>query len=53
PQPSALRGAFRARARLDDVRTHDLPHTYASNAVSLDMPIQMVGRLQLDHVRHQ
>ncbi|WP_244888593.1 hypothetical protein [Roseovarius tolerans] len=35
------------------MRTHDLRHTYASNAVSSGMPIQMVGRLQLDHVRHQ
>ncbi|MXU66052.1 site-specific integrase [Oceanomicrobium pacificus] len=36
---------IRARAGLDDVRIHDLRHTYASNAVSSGMPIQMVGRL--------
>lgn len=36
---------IRARAGLDDVRIHDLRHTYASVAVSSGMPIQMVGRL--------
>ncbi len=36
---------IRARAGLDGVRIHDLRHTYASNAVSEGMPIQMVGRL--------
>ena len=36
---------IRARAGLTDVRLHDLRHTYASNAVSSGMPIQMVGRL--------
>ena len=36
---------IRAKAGLDDVRIHDLRHTYASNAVSSGMPIQMVGRL--------
>ena len=36
---------LRARAGLDGVRIHDLRHTYASNAVSSGMPIQMVGRL--------
>jgi integrase len=36
---------IRKRAGLDDVRLHDLRHTYASNAVSSGMPIQMVGRL--------
>jgi integrase len=36
---------IRARADLDDVRIHDLRHTYASNAVSSGMAIQMVGRL--------
>ncbi|NOR62065.1 MAG: tyrosine-type recombinase/integrase [Rhodobacteraceae bacterium] len=30
---------------LDGVRIHDLRHTYASNAVSGGMPIQMVGKL--------
>ncbi|WIY26312.1 tyrosine-type recombinase/integrase [Parasedimentitalea psychrophila] len=36
---------IRKRAQLDNVRIHDLRHTYASNAVSSGMPIQMVGRL--------
>jgi integrase len=36
---------IRARAGLAGVRIHDLRHTYASNAVSSGMPIQMVGRL--------
>lgn len=36
---------IRARAGLQGVRIHDLRHTYASNAVSSGMPIQMVGRL--------
>lgn len=36
---------IRARAGLPDVRIHDLRHTYASNAVSSGMTIQMVGRL--------
>ncbi|WP_037309580.1 site-specific integrase [Ruegeria halocynthiae] len=36
---------IRKRAGLNDVRIHDLRHTYASNAVSSGMPIQMVGRL--------
>lgn len=43
---------IRARAGLDDVRIHDLRHTYASNAVSSGMPIQMVGRL-LGHTQIQ
>jgi integrase len=43
---------IRARAGLDDVRIHDLRHTYASNAVSEGMPIQMVGRL-LGHTQLQ
>ena len=42
----------RARAGLPDVRIHDLRHTYASNAVSSGMPIQMVGRL-LGHTQLQ
>lgn len=36
---------IRDRAGLTNVRIHDLRHTYASNAVSSGMPIQMVGRL--------
>ncbi|MGO4853347.1 tyrosine-type recombinase/integrase [Phaeovulum sp. W22_SRMD_FR3] len=43
---------IRARAGLPDVRIHDLRHTYASNAVSSGMPIQMVGRL-LGHTQLQ
>lgn len=36
---------IRERAGLYGVRIHDLRHTYASNAVSDGMPIQMVGKL--------
>ena len=36
---------IRDRAELPGVRIHDLRHTYASNAVSGGMPIQMVGKL--------
>ena len=43
---------IRERAGLSDVRIHDLRHTYASNAVSSGMPIQMVGRL-LGHTQLQ
>lgn len=43
---------IRARAGLQNVRIHDLRHTYASNAVSSGMPIQMVGRL-LGHTQIQ
>lgn len=43
---------IRARAELPGVRIHDLRHTYASNAVSSGMPIQMVGRL-LGHAELQ
>lgn len=43
---------IRAKAGLDNVRIHDLRHTYASNAVSSGMPIQMVGRL-LGHTQLQ
>jgi integrase len=43
---------IRALAELGDVRIHDLRHTYASNAVSSGMPIQMVGRL-LGHTQLQ
>ncbi|MFA3919687.1 tyrosine-type recombinase/integrase [Ruegeria hyattellae] len=43
---------IRDQARLSDVRIHDLRHTYASNAVSSGMPIQMVGRL-LGHTQLQ
>lgn len=43
---------IRKRAELAGVRIHDLRHTYASNAVSSGMPIQMVGRL-LGHTQLQ
>ncbi len=43
---------IRALAGLSGVRIHDLRHTYASNAVSSGMPIQMVGRL-LGHTQLQ
>ncbi|MDP5220255.1 tyrosine-type recombinase/integrase [Ruegeria sp. 2205SS24-7] len=43
---------IREQAGLSDVRIHDLRHTYASNAVSFGMPIQMVGRL-LGHTQLQ
>ncbi|KEP70532.1 integrase [Thioclava dalianensis] len=43
---------IRERAGLAGVRIHDLRHTYASNAVSSGMPIQMVGRL-LGHTQLQ
>jgi integrase len=43
---------IRERAELTGVRIHDLRHTYASNAVSSGMPIQMVGRL-LGHTQIQ
>ncbi|MEX1663037.1 tyrosine-type recombinase/integrase [Thioclava sp. 15-R06ZXC-3] len=43
---------IRTRAGLEGVRIHDLRHTYASNAVSSGMPIQMVGRL-LGHTQLQ
>lgn len=43
---------IRAAASLEDVRIHDLRHTYASNAVANGMPIQMVGKL-LGHTQLQ
>ncbi|WP_264211164.1 site-specific integrase [Leisingera thetidis] len=43
---------IREKAGLPNVRIHDLRHTYASNAVSSGMPIQMVGRL-LGHTQLQ
>ncbi len=43
---------IRAKANLEGVRIHDLRHTYASNAVSSGMAIQMVGRL-LGHTQLQ
>ncbi|PLS19845.1 site-specific integrase [Neptunicoccus cionae] len=43
---------IRERAGLPNTRIHDLRHTYASNAVSSGMPIQMVGKL-LGHTQLQ
>ncbi|QPZ89692.1 site-specific integrase [Thioclava electrotropha] len=43
---------IRKSAGLEDVRIHDLRHTYASNAVANGMPIQMVGKL-LGHTQIQ
>ena len=43
---------IRGLAGFDDVRIHDLRHTFASIAVSGGMPIQMVGRL-LGHTQLQ
>jgi len=43
---------IRARAGLDDVRIHDLRHTYASNALASGLPIEMVGKL-LGHTQIQ
>lgn len=43
---------IRARAGLDDVRIHDLRHTYASNAVMQGMSLPMVGKL-LGHTQIQ
>lgn len=36
---------LRADARLDDVRLHDLRHSYASSGVSGGVPLQIVGKL--------
>ena len=35
----------RARARLDDVRIHDLRHSYASRALALGESLPMIGKL--------
>ena len=35
----------RARAKLDDVRLHDLRHSYASRALALGEPLPMIGKL--------
>lgn len=37
--------ALRSLARLDDVRIHDLRHTYASIGAGLGMSLPMIGRL--------
>ena len=36
---------LRARAGLDDVRIHDLRHSYASRALALGESLSMIGRL--------
>lgn len=43
---------IRAEADLDDVRIHDLRHTYASQAILQGMNIPMVGKL-LGHTQIQ
>ncbi|MEM7172434.1 MAG: site-specific integrase [Pseudomonadota bacterium] len=43
---------IRSQANLDDVRIHDLRHTYASHAVMKGMSIAMVGKL-LGHTQIQ
>lgn len=43
---------IRKLAKLEDVRIHDLRHTYASNAVAAGMDIVMVGKL-LGHTQIQ
>ena len=43
---------FRARAGLDDVRIHDLSHTFASRALALGESLTMIGKL-LGHTQVQ
>ena len=43
---------IRAKAGLDDVRIHDLRHTYASKALASGMSLYMVGQL-LGHTQYQ
>ena len=43
---------IRARAKLDDVRLHDLRHSYASGALALGEGLPMIGRL-LGHTQVQ
>ncbi len=43
---------IRHRAGLDDVRIHDLRHSFASNAIALGMSLPMVGKL-LGHSQMQ
>lgn len=42
----------RERAGLDDVRIHDLRHSFASRALALGEPLPMIGRL-LGHTKIQ
>ena len=43
---------IRARAELDDVRIHDLRHTFASRALALGEGLPMIGKL-LGHTQVQ
>jgi integrase len=43
---------IRERAGLSDVRIHDLRHTYASNALTAGLSLEMVGKL-LGHTQFQ
>lgn len=43
---------IRTYANLNDVRLHDLRHTYASNAIAAGLPIEMIGKL-LGHTQIQ
>lgn len=43
---------IRSKAGLNDVRIHDLRHSYASNAIALGMSLPMVGKL-LGHTQIQ
>lgn len=43
---------IRGRAGLNDVRIHDLRHTYASHAIAAGMSLQLVGKL-LGHTQVQ
>lgn len=43
---------IRAKAGIDDVRIHDLRHTYASKALASGMSLYMVGQL-LGHTQYQ
>ena len=42
----------RSLARFDDVRLHDLRHTFASRALALGEPLPMIGKL-LGHTKIQ
>ena len=43
---------IRARAELDDVRIHDLRHSFASRALALGESLPMIGKL-LGHAQVQ
>lgn len=45
-------GRIRERAKLEDVRIHDLRHTYASHALEAGLSLEMVGKL-LGHTQMQ